>query len=526
MKYSQHIKYIVSQFNSNRFLAAIVIFYVLSVIWGAYRFYLPIPRGDMWDGYLDFYIRLLAGDTSAWWGQHNEHRIIFSRVLFFLDLKYFGGLSILLIPINVLFVFLNWFMVIKFANVLVYKRISKNVFFYLFVLITVFIFSWKQDENIIWAFQSQFWAVYLFPMLAFYQLSKASESRFEARYFIAAYCLGILSAGTMVNGVLVLPVLFCMGLILRLNRYYLATLLITSVVLIFLYFSGFNTPDGHVSVIDNIIESHYKIIIFFVEHMGSVLKNRYLSFIMGMLHLYFIVHIILNFKQIRKTPVAVAACGFILYYLFSAAVVSVARVNIGIDAALVGRYSTPTILSFLLTLILFIHIHPDRIRYLNKSVITIIAVLMLGTQARVLIKNVDKIQDREYLQILSLELGIYPDSKMQQVADKATRQDIAVFGIEPFVARREKLGKILDADRCHSVKISTPQSPALLPFYKPTPVTSNDEIPFSQLVYITDAENITIGYGLPSREYEHVIYLVNANKNTIPIKDTKLFTCH
>ena len=69
---------------------------------GGFRFYSPIPFMDMWNGYLDFYLRTLNGDTSVWWAQHNEHRIFLSRILYWLDIKYFQGLSYFLTAANYL----------------------------------------------------------------------------------------------------------------------------------------------------------------------------------------------------------------------------------------------------------------------------------------------------------------------------------------------------------------------------------------------------------------------------------------
>ncbi|MGD4365427.1 hypothetical protein QT713_22860, partial [Xanthomonas citri pv. citri] len=40
----------------------------------------PVPFWDMWDGGLGFYVRQMT-DVSQWWAQHNEHRIVLSRIL-------------------------------------------------------------------------------------------------------------------------------------------------------------------------------------------------------------------------------------------------------------------------------------------------------------------------------------------------------------------------------------------------------------------------------------------------------------
>ena len=156
-------------------LTGLALFYIVSVFIGAYRFYTPVPQGDMWQGYIEFFLRLMNGEYSAWWEQHNEHRPVFSRILFFLDLKYFNGLSLLLIPINLVFMIALWITLLIYAFKFLYKETEKNNFYYFLILLTVFAFSWKQDENITWAFQSQFWAAYLFPLLSFYFLALSTQ---------------------------------------------------------------------------------------------------------------------------------------------------------------------------------------------------------------------------------------------------------------------------------------------------------------------------------------------------------------
>ena len=53
-----------------------VVMTVLAVI-GAIRMYSPIPHWDMWDGTLQFYLDTQDGIASAWWRQHNEHRVCY-----------------------------------------------------------------------------------------------------------------------------------------------------------------------------------------------------------------------------------------------------------------------------------------------------------------------------------------------------------------------------------------------------------------------------------------------------------------
>ena len=71
---------------------------------GGIKGYSSIPYWDMWDSTVNFNIRLAQGDYSVWWAQHNEHRIVLSKILFWMDQYFFGGLSTFLIITNYLLV--------------------------------------------------------------------------------------------------------------------------------------------------------------------------------------------------------------------------------------------------------------------------------------------------------------------------------------------------------------------------------------------------------------------------------------
>lgn len=77
------------------------LFFAGSTIAGAVRWFSPVPYWDMWDGYVAFFLDVSKGDWSQFFAQANEHRIVFSKNLFWLDMRYFGGQSRLLIASNV-----------------------------------------------------------------------------------------------------------------------------------------------------------------------------------------------------------------------------------------------------------------------------------------------------------------------------------------------------------------------------------------------------------------------------------------
>ena len=488
--------------KQHKFLTSLGIFYIASVIIGAYRFYTPLPQGDMWDGYINFYIQLLNGDYSAWLAQHNEHRPILSRILFFIDLEYFDGLSATLIPLNVIFLIFTWIILIYYAARLLAVSSTKNNFFYFFILLTVFSFSWKQEENITWAFQSQFWLAYLLPLLSFTLMSRSlTADKYANLYFTLSLLTGILSAGTMANGIITLPILATISIIKRQHIIKTSLLLLCSIVLLFLYINNYQTPEQHHSIIRNITESPIDITIFFIEYLGAPLKSLVLSFILGIAHLYLIIQVFRQKEILLKNNYYLAACAFIVYYLSSAVITAAGRADLGISAALVSRYTTPSIISLFLCLTLYLSIFPQHFRYFSKRNITIIAILMLGTQTRTFIKNTSKIHDNDDVQTLQLELGVHRIKEFQAIADDASKMDISVFGTQPFIDKRTVLYTKINQDSCRKISndttINIDKSAVSVDNIMRIPITNN--LLSRTVLYLTNHNNAIVSMALVSR---------------------------
>jgi hypothetical protein len=75
----------VGRLLSNFFLPLVGFLFFGSTVIGAIRNYSPVPFWDMWDGYIGFYERISNGHWEAWWERHMEHRLVFSRVFFWLE---------------------------------------------------------------------------------------------------------------------------------------------------------------------------------------------------------------------------------------------------------------------------------------------------------------------------------------------------------------------------------------------------------------------------------------------------------
>lgn len=172
-----------SEKNKDRLFLLVSIYFVVVSVIGGIRLYSPVPYWDMWDGYLGFYVKASSGDWSAWWVQHNEHRIVLSRILFWLDLSLFAGRGIFLIISNyLLLAFICWLFIRIYIDVC---RVKFKWFCYFLI---AWLFFWLQKENLVWSFQSQFYLAQALPLLSLYILRFGGRDNSAGLKF---FCLSI-----------------------------------------------------------------------------------------------------------------------------------------------------------------------------------------------------------------------------------------------------------------------------------------------------------------------------------------------
>ncbi len=146
-----------------------------TTVFAVWSHFSPLPFGDSWDGTIGFYMRAMQNPWQAFFEQHNEHRLAFSRLIFFADVRYLGGRNVLSLIANLV---LAGALATAFYRITLHHapKLSREARFGLAGVALVFIFSWIQNENFTWGFQSQWFAVYLFALLAFHSTERTAEA--------------------------------------------------------------------------------------------------------------------------------------------------------------------------------------------------------------------------------------------------------------------------------------------------------------------------------------------------------------
>lgn len=511
---------------------------VVGAIIGGVKFYSPVPFWDMWNGYLGFYTNVASGDHSIWWAQHNEHRIVLSRILFWMDIRWFGGLSYSLIVINYLLVVAACFVFFRFlSDSLSGVPKSENYRNFFISVIVAWLFAWCQYSNLSWGFQSQFFLAQLLPLCSFYFIYKASgEADCIGRYFLLAAFFGVLSIGTMANGVLALPLLVCYSAICRMGLRRALILLVLSVCCIGLYFKGYQAPEGHGSLSDALRNNPLGLVHYLLLYMGSpfyyiipFFKGPVREMLAAFAGLFIIAtsarYAFINVLRTPKNFLHVSLLFFILYIGGTALGTAGGRLIFGVEQALTSRYTTPALMAWVALLILGM---PKMVGLASRKTAVLPVFLFLSASVLVAQKEAldDHLQDKfeRMVAALALELRVHDQAQVAQVFPKVdwalsvarypADNHLSIFGIRPIKGSREGIESVYPARSDTRCSGSLDEVSAIAGENQYASVRgwffdgkSNQS---SILLTIVDPQGLVVGYALTGAERPDVASLVDA----------------
>jgi hypothetical protein len=430
-----------------------LIFGVLAIA-GGVRGYSAVPFWDMWDGYLGFYVKVSDGDWSAWWAQHNEHRILLARLLFWLDISWFNGAGWFLLLINYLLLAAACYV---FWNAWREQAQSQNTFIAFFLL--AWLCSWSQNNNLTWGFQSQFILAQLLPLAAFFLLHRSTAATDRGNlYFALATLCGVLAAGSMANGVLALPLMTAFALLAHMGWRRCLSLAVFSSGMLWLYFGDYHAPANHGSLFQAFRENpsgvfHYVSLYVggpFYYLFGQGEGAKYIAAAAGI----FLIASSAAFAwrtvpHARTATLPLALLTFILYIGGTALGTAGGRLMFGVEQALASRYMTPALMVWAALIVLYAPSFASLgARFHNKLWIPflLLVLLMLPQQLKALVNQQDMLFERK-VAALALELGIKDQPQINNIfpftdwalslSEAPVARNLSIFGMSPIKDTKE-----------------------------------------------------------------------------------------
>lgn len=494
------------------YFAAIAVVGVGLAIIGAVRHYSPVPFWDVWTGYVNFNSLVNNGEYQAWWAQHNEHRIVLSKLLFWLDVHCFGGDQKMLLVVNFLLIV---------TTIILFWRIARNIEvnknaqlpWWLKCFAILWLFSWVQSENLAWGFQSQFFLAQLLPLIGFYCLHLSQTK--HARYFILGLSFGILSIGSMANGIMALPLMTAFAILARFSWQKILLLLAASIFGISIYFYNYSSPTGEGVFVKTLIEQPVAVIQYVLLYIGGPFY-RFLgkgtaaqifssAFAVGLIvcsaSLFF-----KNIKHFKTKTLTLALLMFIIYIGGTALGSAGGRVMYGIEQAASSRYTTPTLMlwvAFFLLMWSELECRKCVHALIFKVVIFVLSLCVISLQFEARY-TLNRINQQKYLAALAVTLGaddaevihrIHWNSKeLLNLVKAAKSQQIAIFGVQPFRSVLNNRGKTLSVANQQACQGHIEPAQALdKNFMKITGWAVHHQQQVSGVGYVLNADGLTSG---------------------------------
>lgn len=452
-----------------RLLSGAIILLCVSIVGlavaGGVLNYSPVPFWDMWNGSVESVLRLNSGDLSVLWAQHNEHRIILSRILLWLDMELFAGRSVFLLLVNYVLVACGAIIFWRFLVRLNSEQVPGRTIHLAAFVITAWMYLWTQEENLTWGFQGQFFLAQLLPLFAFFALARAAGTgRAENGWFAVACLAGVVSVGSMANGLLALPLLAIGALVLRYHISRIAVPATLAVICFAVYLHGYYRPSGHASLTGSLIHNPIGIIIYTCGYLGSPFYRVLGTGLPAMLisggagGMMVLLSALAAWRQLRGRvvdPDIVALLLFLAYVGGTAFLTAGGRISLGMESVGNGRYTTPAVMAWVALFCIYsrpmlaLFVRPGATRLAALALVLGSCIIVANFQRQALQPDVGVLHSRA-VAALALELGVQDDQYIESVypdpaialgiARQAADRNMSVFGMERYMDISSKIG--------------------------------------------------------------------------------------
>jgi hypothetical protein len=310
---------------------------------------------------MTFYIDATHRSVLSWmWAQHNEHRILFYKSLFIVDMQFFHGRNW---PMYVA-IFCSQAALAAVIGYMLYKLgdLKGPLWRACFGLTLFCVFCPSQWENLCWAFQLSFvlvnlWVVAAMLCLVMHKQRLASGQRAGMGLVLASLLAATAATFTNGNGITIWPVLILLALLAKLPWRTIAIYAIGLACVVPVYLIGYHSPSKHASPFDSIHQPRHVLEYMANYFAGAVMPDRAIlktraigvAPAIGLLGLITAIVLILwlALRGSKKGLLEYALAGIILYAMATALITSLGRLNLGTLQAFTSRYQSFALLFWL-----------------------------------------------------------------------------------------------------------------------------------------------------------------------------------
>lgn len=323
--------------------------------------YVPLMFWDQWET-ASMYAELEAGtwQLNDWWKLHNEHRILFPRLVYLADLAWAGGSDVInlmsLMLVQLSHGYLLFRLVMKASPLPNPLRLAVGLAFMAATIALI------QVGNLRWGFQVAFVGVYAAASGAIALTVRADKS--GVGVLAAAIALALVATFCMANGLLIWPIMVWAAVLAGAGRKSIVSIAAAGVAAFAAYLVGYETPAHHAPPLAS-LQQPDQLILYLVTYLGNPLQSlgHGVAKTLGALALAYVLAVSIQLWRERQPMHArLALAAIALFVVLSGAMTAVGRIGFGVDQALEGRYATPAIIFWLTTIgLLITHSRPAPI---------------------------------------------------------------------------------------------------------------------------------------------------------------------
>ena len=476
-----------------------------------------LPQGDEWFN-LAVFRSILTGKTvlADLFGQHNDHRIAFPRLILFSDYLFFKGEGNF--DLTAIFLMQGTLVGLLLSLLAGTQTIGKGSVA-VGAMVPLLLFSLRQSENFVWGFQVTFISVFTLAALAIVIFARALErSRLAGRSGVLTLVscgFAALATFAMSNGLLCAVVLILMAMVARASRRQIIGMAAVTAALIAAFSFRYHLLGG-APLREAWMRDPVAVLLYAAAYIGNFLDPDIdAAIFFGACGLMALVIVFARFVTGRdRDPTRLALLGIALFTAGSAFVTALGRFSDGIGGAMSSRYATGSALFWCAMLICGWSLSGSSSRSVAVALRIILAgacLVLLTAIVQVQAPGVAILQDRAFNRNMienALDQGLVDEPmltsmdefpvQVREILPLLRSRDISIFaGQDAHVFGRplDEAGRV-DAHPCPGSFDSAESAPALGANGVRVNGTSglHHVVPTSARVYLVDPRGMVVGF--------------------------------
>jgi hypothetical protein len=359
------------------------------------------------------------------WAQHNEHRIVFYKLLFILDMHLFKGRHW---PMFIGIFCCQGIVAVIFASVLWKMGCQKrSAWIASFGIILYCLFCPSQWENFSWAFQLSFalvtvWATTAILLVVFQKQRLDQDQPLSGWTLPASLAVAAAASFTSGNGIIVWPIMIALAVSMALPWRLIGLYVLGFAGSASLYMVGYGSiPTHHAHPLES-LQKPLQVLQFIENYFGGALvTNNHLDWAAqigqtGLLIAVVMICLLIGQRD-KASLLDYFLAGILLYSLTTAVITSLGRLTLGVDQPFASRYQGFALLFWCALVVWLISVLARRRAATQLVTVYLLALFVIVTSGEdfgPILERVRNVATNRDVGGVALIVGVHDDNFIKQ----------------------------------------------------------------------------------------------------------------